>query len=319
LNEFELIKQYFTGWSSTQMTQPLLGIGDDAALVQIPSDKHLVVAADTLVVGRHFPENAEPARVASRALRVNLSDMAAMGAVPLHFTLCLTLPESDKNWISGFASGLQKQASEFGCSLIGGDTTRGELCISLQMMGLVDAEKALKRSTASVGDSIWVTGSLGDAAGFIASGFASDATLNSPLEILAQRFWSPEPRLKFSQNAAPYIESCIDVSDGLLADLGHICSASGVAAEVLAGEIPISEELTAVVAGNALDLALTGGDDYELCFTAKPDSEQSLRELAALDNLSLTKIGTIRKGRGVECLNTEGEALSIDQRGYSHF
>lgn len=315
LNEFELIKQYFVGWPAKEGTQPLLGIGDDAALVEIPQNKHLVVAADTLVVGRHFPEGADPAQIASRALRVNLSDMAAMGAAPLHYTLCLTLAESNNEWLAAFASRLRDESNDFGCALIGGDTTKGELCISIQMMGLVDAGRALKRSGASVGDSIWVTGTLGDAAGYIASGFVSDASFDE----LAGRFWLPEPRLKFAQIAGAYIESCIDVSDGLLADLGHICSASGVAAELIADKIPLSEELVSLVAGSALNLALTGGDDYELCFTAKPEVESKLKELAAVENIRLTKIGAIRDGAGVECLDTEGRSLEINQRGYSHF
>jgi thiamine-monophosphate kinase len=315
LNEFELIKKYFVGWPSKEGTQPLLGIGDDAALVDVPPNKHLVVAADTLVASRHFPEGADAAQIASRALRVNLSDMAAMGATPLHYTLCLTLPDTNEDWLASFAARLRDESSEFGCALIGGDTTKGELCISLQMMGLVDAGRALKRSTASVGDSIWVTGTLGDAAGYIASDFAIDESVAA----LASRFWLPEPRLKFAHIAEAYIESCIDVSDGLLADLGHICSASGVAAELNLDKVPLSKELVALAAGNALNLALTGGDDYELCFTAKPDAEQKLTELAAAENIRLTKIGIICDGAGVECLDSEGGRLAINQRGYSHF
>lgn len=292
-------------------TEPALGIGDDAALVHLDSEKELVVAADTLVAGRHFPEGADAAQIASRALRVNLSDLAAMGADPLHYTLCLTLPESNPDWLEAFAFKLRQDSEKFGCSLIGGDTTRGELCISLQMMGTAEKGTSLKRSAAQLEDDVWVTGCLGDAAGYTAAGFSTES--------LAEAFWSPEPRLKFAASAKQHIHACIDISDGLVADLGHICSASDVAADIQLSAIPLSNELLAVIPDTAKQLALSGGDDYELCFTASVDSKAQLQQIAAEQKLQLTKIGSIRSGSGVNCLDDKGSAITIDNAGYSHF
>jgi len=292
--------------------QPVLGIGDDAALVQIAAGKQLVVAADTLVEGRHFPRDADPAQIASRAIRVNLSDMAAMGAEPLHYTLCLTLPDSDQDWLESFAAALRQDSELFKCSLIGGDTTRGELCISLQMLGVVETGAALKRSAASIGEAVWVTGNLGDAAAFIDSKFTGNADL-------ANRFWRPQPRIDFALAAHSLIGACIDISDGLVADLGHICSASGVAATLQTDRLPLSQQLIEFAPDSARQLALTGGDDYELCFTSSAESETQLRAIATEQNIQLTRIGSISSGSGVNCLDENGSVLNFERSGYSHF
>lgn len=310
LNEFHLIYKYFADWTGVG-TEPALGIGDDAALVHLDPEKELVVAADTLVAGRHFPKGADAAEIASRSLRVNLSDLAAMGADPLHYTLCLTLPESDPDWLQAFALQLRRESEQFGCSLIGGDTTRGELCISLQMMGIAEKGTSLKRSAAQLGDDIWVTGCLGDAAGYTADGFSVVA--------LADAFWSPEPRLQFAASAKQYMHACIDISDGLVADLGHICSASDVGADVQLAAIPLSSQLLALFPDKAQQFALSGGDDYELCFTASKDEKAQLLRVAADQNLQLTQIGSIRSGSGVNCLDDQGSAITINDAGYSHF
>jgi thiamine-monophosphate kinase len=314
LNEFQLIHKYFSDWSGVGK-EPALGIGDDAALVQLKEGRELVVAADTLVAGRHFPEGADPAHIASRALRVNLSDMAAMGATPLHYTLCLTLPESNEQWLHVFATKLREDSQLFDCSLIGGDTTRGPLCISLQMLGTVEADTALKRSAAQIGDQVWVTGSLGDAAGYIALNFSDDWAYSA----LADRFWSPEPRVRFASAAKKHINACIDISDGLLADLGHICKASELGANVRLDDVPVSEELLKLLPDQAQSLALTGGDDYELCFTAAPAAKARLQAIAAEQGLHLALIGSILAGSGVSCLDKSGSAIAIESAGYSHF
>lgn len=310
MNEFQIIKKYFCDWRGTGV-EPLLGIGDDGALVEVDPASDLVVAADTLVAGRHFPLGADPALVASRALRVNLSDMAAMGAKPLHYTLCLSLAEADQGWLESFAKSLRKESTEFACSLIGGDTTRGELSISLQFLGLSEKHTALKRSAARSGDSIWVTGNLGDAAGYLHSEFRE--------ETLAARFWAPQPRIDFALAAKPFIHACLDISDGLLADLGHICTASDLGAELQLEAIPLSEQLLAFAGSSAIELALSGGDDYELCFTAPADSGEHLKSIAAQQNLRLTEVGRMVVGSGVECLDARGVKQVIQQRGYSHF
>lgn len=314
MNEFQLIYKYFSGWKDTA-ADPVLGIGDDAAIIQLEPGEELVVAADTLVEGRHFPYGANPALIASRAIRVNLSDMAAMAADPRYYTLCLTLPESDAEWLEGFAERLRRESAEFGCSLIGGDTTRGELCISLQMLGVVETDKAVKRSGAKVGDHIWVTGSLGDAAGYTLLNFPN----NSGYQALAERFWSPQPRLGFAKAAAALMSSCIDISDGLVADLGHICSSSQVGANLQLERIPISEQLQNSLPEQADQLALSGGDDYELCFTAAANLDSQLQEIAKQQNLPITRVGNIVAGTDVNCLDQRGVALSIEQEGYSHF
>jgi thiamine-monophosphate kinase len=234
-----------------------------------------------------------------------------MGATPLHYTLCLTIPESDQDWLEAFACALRRESEKYGCSLIGGDTTRGELCISLQMLGTIEQSTALKRSAAKVGDDIWLTGNLGDAAGYVASNFLAES--------LSGSFWFPEPRLQFAKTAKQYIHGCIDISDGLMADLGHICSASNVAAKLELVEIPVSENLLAAMPDQAQQLALTGGDDYELCFTASPDVKKQLKEIAVAEGLRLSQIGSIHSGSGVSCLNPQGLVMPIDTAGYSHF
>ena len=314
MNEFELIHKYFSNWSGVG-TEPTLGIGDDAALLELEPDTQMVVAADTLVEGRHFPENADPGLVASRALRVNVSDMAAMGAEPLHYTLCLTLPSSHIDWISLFSTRLREESERFSCSLIGGDTTRGQLCMSLQMLGKVKSGEALQRSGAKADDDIWVTGNLGDAAAYTSLNFSDDWSSSS----FAQKFWSPEPRLQFAQDISGLASACLDISDGLLADLGHICKASGVGAEISLSDIPQSPELQDQFPDQSLQLAISGGDDYELCFTAPPESNAQLLKIADEQGLNLTKIGNIIQGSGVTCLDDKGSAIKMSQAGYSHF
>lgn len=312
MDEFGLIQRYFRVEPEPGARLPVLGIGDDAALIAAGVGEHWAVAADTLVEGVHFPQASEPARVAARALRVNLSDMAAMGAEPCFFTLCLTLPEANEAWLADFSSGLHYQAKLFNCSLIGGDTTSGPLCISIQMLGRLPAGTAIRRSGAAVGDLILVTGQLGDAAGFVRRGLQGE-------DELSQRFWYPQPRIEFALDARTLVSAAIDVSDGLVADLGHIVKASGVGAEIELGTLPISNLLRQTFPEDAISLAATGGDDYELCLTCPRDCLQPLQNLAARHNLQLTRIGEITAGEGVTCRDSKGRVVSFASGGYRHF
>ena len=314
MDEFSLIQRYFAQ-DSSMSDGLLLGIGDDAALVSGESSCCWAIAADTLVAGRHFPHDADAALVASRLLRVNLSDMAAMAAQPRFYTLCLTLPEADALWLQAFSDQLRQDSAVYGCRLIGGDTTAGPLTLSLQMLGSVAADNALKRSGAKLGDDIWVTGTLGDAAAFVASGFSKEMSHRA----LAERFWVPQPRIDFAVAAATFISAAIDISDGLVADLGHICSASDVGALLQAQSIPLSAELQALMAQQSLELALCGGDDYELCFTAAPQNRSALEVVAAALQLRLSRIGEITAKTGVTCVAEDGKPVDTGRGGYRHF
>ena len=318
MNEFQLIRDYFTGWQVGN--SPRLGIGDDAAIISMDSDRQLVIAADTLVVDRHFPKSAMPEQIASRALAVNLSDIAAMGARPEYYTLCLTLPRAEEDWLARFAGQLRQGSEKYNCALIGGDTTKGELCISLQMIASVPKERALTRSAAKQAQKIFVTGYLGDAAGFVQANFSEE----SIFEPLAKQFWSPQPQLDFAQQAAQHIQACIDVSDGLIADLTHICRASQVGAKVYIDKVPVSQCLKQNFPQDSIQLALTGGDDYQLCFTAEAEHEDQLREIAARLNINLSCIGEIVAAENSDayratCFDKEGREISIARGGYSHF
>ena len=311
LSEFQLIERYFHSLGGTDGVA--LGIGDDAAILDLPAAEQLVVAADTLLEGVHFPADCAAADIGYRSLAVNLSDLAAMAATPRWFTLCLTLPAADPGWLQDFSRGLAEAAALGGIALVGGDTTRGPLSISIQVMGSVMPGQALLRSGAGVGDLVAVTGTLGDAAGAL-------SVLGEVDEHSAQlqaQYYRPRPRLAASRALRGIATSCIDVSDGLLADLGHICRASGVAAQLQAAQLPLSDALTALFPDKAQGFALAGGDDYELCFTLPVARQAQLDR--ALAGLHYTIIGEIRAGSGVSCVDDDGRPLPSSQGGYEHF
>lgn len=330
--EFALIDRYFkNAFESCEANSVVLGIGDDAALLEVAENHQLVVSVDTLVSGVHFPENATPANIAERALRVNLSDLAAMAATPLWFTLALTLPknwtpEAREDWVKDFSAGLFSCAKKYSCRLVGGDTTAGPLSITIQVMGQVVRGKALRRDGAQVGDFILVTHSLGNGAAALAllNDELSNELSNEPSvtekhsAYLTQRFYRPEPRLAESILVQPYASSAIDVSDGLLADLQHICEASDVAAELDVSSLPLSPALQAVNTERARHWALTGGDDYELVFTVSPEHMPSIAALQATGELQATVIGYITAGGGVYC-ELNGEEYSVESTGFKHF
>ena len=320
LGEFDLIRHFFDRPELQPTRRDILGIGDDCALLSVPEGRQLAQSLDTLVSGVHFPEHCDPFLLGYRALATNISDLAAMGAEPHSFTLGLTLPESDSDWLQAFSDGLVALAQPSGLALIGGDTTRGPLTISIQVQGLVPAGQALLRSGARPGDLVYVSGSLGDAAGalpLVLKGMHPEQSKNPAVQYLLKRYYQPSPRVALGQwLAVNGATSALDISDGLLGDLGHILKASRVGAELDPEQLPVSSQLLSVVGQSAAQgYALGGGDDYELCFTWPVDKTLALPE-AIQAECSVTCIGRITDTTGI-CNATTGEPLSI--AAYRHF
>ncbi|MCA1714894.1 MAG: thiamine-phosphate kinase, partial [Gammaproteobacteria bacterium] len=296
-SEFDLIAQ--VRQRAQTRDDVIMGIGDDAALLRVPSGKLLVVATDTLNAGVHFRDGTAPADIGWKALAVNLSDLAAMGAEPAWCTLSLSLPASDAAWVHGFLDGFLELAAAYDIALVGGDTTRGPLSICVTVHGLADPDRVMRRDSAQVGDDLWVTGTLGDAAGALVQWHAGHA----PQPGLRQRLDRPTPRIVAGRTLANLAHACIDVSDGLLADLGHVCMASQVGAIVEIDELPASEALRGAFASDALRvLQGTGGDDYELCFTAAADARAAIHRVLEAVGMQATVIGRIVAGQGVRAL-----------------
>lgn len=316
LSEFELIRQYFPALGA-QRDDLVLGVGDDAALLDVGGPELLALCVDTLVAGVHFPVDAPPATVGHKALAVNLSDLAAMGARPAWALLALTLPRIEPDWMEQFRAGLHELAAAAGVALVGGDTTRGELVVSITAAGFVGRTTALRRDGARPGDAIYVSGTLGDAAlglRYWQSGRRDEA----PAAI--ERLHLPQPRVALGQALAGLASAAIDVSDGLAADLGHILARSGVGARIEADSLPVSATLRErCSAPEALVFALSGGDDYELCFTVPAEREQQLAALAADTGVAVTRIGTIEVEPGLRLLDPDGRALPLPRGGYDHF
>lgn len=317
MREFDLIKRYFQTGFPIQ-NNVLLGIGDDAALCTWHAEQAQVIAVDTLVAGVHFPINTAAADIAYKALAVNLSDMAAMGATPLWFTLALTLPQADETWLNEFATGLRTLAHLAHVALIGGDTTQGPLTVTIQIHGSVPVQQALRRNNAQVGDGIYVTGTLGDAGLGLAVVQNKVEVSESIAQFVVQRLNRPSARWEIGQKLRGIANSAIDVSDGLVADLGHILQASGVGARLQVIDLPLSEEVRfALPPTRAYNMALTAGDDYELCFTVAPENEAALKNI--LNAGDYTRIGTIEATPGLRCEQADGTLLNAVQRGYEHF
>ena len=296
----------------------VLGIGDDAAIVQVPPGRQLVIATDTLNAGVHFPEDTAAAEIGWKALAVNLSDLAAMGAQPAWCTLSLSLPRSDAAWLDGFLDGFLELAALHSVALVGGDTTRGPLSICVTVHGLVAPGQALRRDEAREGDDVWVTGTLGDAAAALR--LLPHSRGGSGFEALRPRLERPTARIATGLALAGIAHACIDISDGLLADLGHICSASGVAAEIRLAELPTSAALrSALDADLRATLQATGGDDYELCFTASASDRDAIDRIARRTDTPLTRIGRIGAGSGVRAITADGQPWKPPSAGYEHF
>lgn len=319
MNEFELIEKYFTPRTKRTGTGVIVGVGDDCSLLKTSSDKRLAVSVDTLVSEVHFPVDASAENIAQRALRVCLSDLAAIGADARWFTLALTLPEINETWLSAFSLALNEAAKEFDCVLVGGDTTKGPLTISIQVIGEVREQDALLRSTASPGDSIYVTGSLGDAAAALALINGKLKVESEITEYLLQRFYRPQPCFHAVKKIQGLASAAIDISDGLLADLAHICKQSHVGAEVDLQQLPYSFELEKCSSEEQREAwALSGGDDYELCFTVSEDKVQLIDEMTMSGTLNATAIGRIVEGSGVQCYK-QGSLIKTENSGYLHF
>jgi len=297
-----------------------LGIGDDAALLAVPAGQELAVAIDTLVEGVHFPHGTVPRDIGWKALAVNLSDLAAMGATPAWALLALTLPQADPACVDGLAEGFAQLAQEHDVALVGGDTTRGPFCLSVAVHGFVPPGQALTRGGARVGDAVFVTGTLGGAAGGLrlVQGKVPFDPQDEAHHALRARLDRPTPRVRTGLALRGQASACIDISDGLLADLGHVCAASGVGAELDLDTLPLSPTLRRVF-GNAAarELALSGGDDYELCFTVPLASVGAMQAAVAAAGGRATRIGTIVEGAGVCAIG--GAPLVTEGGGWDHF
>jgi thiamine-monophosphate kinase len=317
LSEFELIKRYFTH----RPRHARLGVGDDAALVRVRHGMELVVSTDMLVCGRHFLEGDAPRALGHKALAVNLSDMAAMGATPRWATLSLALPKAEASWLRAFSDGFMRLARRHGVDLVGGDTTRGPLNICVQILGEVPAGQALRRDGARIGDEVWVSGYLGDAALALAALKKHINVERHELASLARRLHAPNPRIALGEALRRVAHGAIDISDGLLADLGHICERSGVGATVDFGRLPASPVLRRYIDRPAARTALlAGGDDYELCFTASPARRNSIERIARRIGIRLTRIGRIQGARpGVIVLDRDAKPLRTARQGFDHF
>ena len=318
LNEFDLIRTYFkelTGKSESVVC----GVGDDAAIVSVPSDCELVVSTDTLVDGVHFPANTAPTDIGYKSLAVNLSDMAAMAAIPRWVTLSLTLPEQDEVWLRNFTKGFGELAQQHDVALVGGDMSRGPLSITVQIMGTVLRGKAVTRSCAQVNDSIYVTGRLGGAA--LALAVLQGKYEMSNIDDCLQSLNRPEPRLDMGKILPDLASAAIDISDGLAGDLAHLLKASSLSAVVELKDIPVHEKLSKI---NDIDkywqLALASGDDYELCFTVSHSLEGELSKRLKSIYCPVKKIGKVVAGeQGVKWLLESGEEYKMASSAYQHF
>lgn len=318
IGEFDLIAQYFTGLTPVR-DDIRLGIGDDAAVVSVPPGQELVIAVDTMVADVHFPGDTDPCAIGHKALAVNLSDLAAMGADPAWALLALTLPEADEAWLAAFAEGFGRLARDSGIALIGGDTTRGPLTVTVTVHGRVPEGQALTRSGAGPGDAIYVSGGLGAAAAALALRKADDP---GALEACRSRLDYPGPRIALGRALRGLASAAIDISDGLLADLGHLCRASGVGAEIDVDAVPRHPALTQLVVGDDAawyDWPLAGGDDYELCFTAPAAAQSRVEAVAESTGIPLTRIGEITPGEGLVCRHADGSVFRPGTSGYQHF
>ncbi len=316
MGEFDLIARFF---KRPAQRQPL-GVGDDCALLAPAPGTHLAVSSDMLVEGRHFLPGADPRRLGHKSLAVNLSDLAACGARPLAFTLALALPEADEAWLAPFSEGLLALADAHGCELVGGDTTRGPLNICLTVFGEVPAGQALLRSGARAGDDLYVSGTLGDAR-LALQAMRGEVTVPAPVLAAArERLDTPTPRVALGLALRGLATSAIDISDGLLGDLGHVLHASGVGATVDADAVAnLLAAGTAVGSDLRRAYTLAGGDDYELAFTAPPAAREAVRVAAAQADTRVTRIGQIEAAHGLRLVDAHGQPVPGHFASFDHF
>lgn len=319
MGEFDLIARFFT----RPVRRNALGVGDDCALLQPGPGMQLAVSTDLLLEGRHFLSTVDPRRLGHKALAVNLSDLAACGAQPLAFTLSLALPAVDEAWLAGFSEGLFALADAHGCELVGGDTTRGPLCINVTVFGEVPAGAALLRSGARAGDDLWVSGTLGDARLALEAFRGTVSLPQAVFDAARLRLEQPEPRVALGTALRGVATACIDLSDGLLGDVGHVLERSGVGATVDA--TAACALLAAGASGLGLDrerieaLVLAGGDDYELAFTAPAERRADVETAAARAATPVHRIGRIEADAGLRVIGADGRPLARGHAGFDHF
>lgn len=320
LGEFDIISTYFSNvgcWPSLSDTRDILKeIGDDCAVVSIPEGYKLCFSMDTLVSSVHFPDNIEPSKLASRALAIAISDLAAMGAIPWCFTLSLSLPKAEDQWLHSFSHQLNHDARNYQIRLVGGDMTRGPLSLTFQVHGLLTEGQGLYRHLAKPGDIVCVTGNLGDAAGalvFLDSFREGNQETNEAIQQLLKAYYAPTPQIGIGRAVANFASSAIDISDGFLADLQHINNASSVGAHINLDNIPISGALKTLLPEKAINLALQGGDDYQLIICVPPTQQHNIQPLG------LIPVGDIRAEPGI-FLHRSGVACEpVNIQGYQHF
>lgn len=317
-SEFDIIRRYFT----RPVKRALLGVGDDCALIAPEADALLAVSTDMLVEGRHFLAGADASQLGHKALAVNLSDLAATGAAPRYATLALALPDADEHWLAQFAQGFFRLADAFGVELIGGDTTRGPRTISVTVIGAVPPELALRRDGAKAGDEVWLSGCTGDAALALAHLGGRIRLADAALAHCLARLHAPVPCIALGLALRGIATSAIDVSDGLLADVGHIAERSGVAVQLRYADLPRSRALKACADERlAQECLLAGGDDYELAFTASAGARERVAAAAAELGLTLTRVGSVRAGEAgmVAILDAGGKPMPLEHKGFDHF
>jgi thiamine-monophosphate kinase len=318
LAESELITRFFRNCGA-QRRDVVLGVGDDAALTECPPGMQLVATTDTLVAGVHFPAATPAAAIGHRALAVNLSDLAAMGARPAWALLALTLPAAEEAWLTEFAAGFGALARAHEVALVGGDTTRGPLTISVQLLGHVPPGRALTRSGGRAGHLLYVSGSPGDAAAGLAIEQGRLAAPPAAAAYLRDRFLQPIPRVALGERLREHASACIDVSDGLLGDAGKLAAASGVGLEMFYAALPVSRPLIEALGESAArELALSGGDDYELLFTVEPARAAGLERALPPGQWNYRQIGVLRAAAGV-VLTRDGTVMDFSHSGYQHF
>ncbi|MGE5338130.1 MAG: thiamine-phosphate kinase [Gemmatimonadota bacterium] len=321
MNEFELIARYFTRPSRERQ-----GVGDDCALIDV-GDRSLAITCDMLIERRHFFSDADPMSLGHKALAVNLSDLAAAGATPRCFLLALALPRADEAWLQAFSAGMLRLADEFACELIGGDTTRapaweasaGPLTICITALGEVAAGAALSRAGARPGDDIWVSGTLGDAALALALADGAAHADAADRQACAARLERPTPRVRLGEALRGRASAAIDVSDGLLGDLGHIAERSRVGARLRWPELPLSAALLRQPAALQQRCALAGGDDYELLFCAPLSKRREIEAAGRAAGVPVTRIGEVLAGSGIVVLDAEGSNMETPFSGFDHF
>jgi thiamine-monophosphate kinase len=320
--EFALIARHFRPLAAA--TPGALALADDAALLDPPAGRTLVLAADAMVAGVHFLPDDPPGTIGRKLLRVNLSDLAAMGAAPLGYLMTTALsPTTGDAWLAAFSAGLAEDQARFGCFLLGGDTvsTTGPVTLSLTIIGSVAPGAALRRSGARAGDALWVSGTIGDGAlGLLALTGRLGMVGEEGREALARRYRLPEPRLTLGAVLSGLATACMDVSDGLVQDVGHLARAAGLAAMIEAAAVPLSAAAAAAVAAEPalLSRCLSGGDDYELVFAAPPEAEAAVRAAAAFSGVAVTRIGRFEAGEGVRVTGPDGGPMVFARGGWSH-